>query len=80
VTVSELYGLILLFKLIEMFVLKQLDNQYKTVVLIAKQLSILYFRQDNQVPNATYSPLGWKLLVRQESATILLIFWRVVIQ
>jgi hypothetical protein len=34
--------------LIEKFVLKQSDNQYKTVVLIAEQLSILQFRQDDQ--------------------------------
>jgi hypothetical protein len=54
VTVSVSFNPILLFKLIEKFVLKQSDNQYKTVVLIAKQLSILSFRQDNQVPNATY--------------------------
>jgi hypothetical protein len=49
-----LFDPILLFKLIEKFDLKQSDNQYKTVVLIAKQLSILPFCQDNQVPNATY--------------------------
>jgi hypothetical protein len=54
VRVSELFDPILLFKLIEKFVLKQLDNQYKMVVLIAKQQSILSCRQDNQVPNATY--------------------------
>jgi hypothetical protein len=52
--VSDSFDPILLFKLIEKFVLKQSDNQYKMVVLIAKQLSILSFRQDNQVPNATY--------------------------
>jgi hypothetical protein len=46
--------LILLFKLIEKFVLKQSDNQYKTVVFIAKQPSILSFHHDNQVPNTTY--------------------------
>ncbi len=34
--------------------LKQSDNQYKTVVLIAEQLSILSFHQDNQIGNATY--------------------------
>jgi hypothetical protein len=45
---------ILLFKLIEKFVLKQLDNQYEIAVLIAERLSILSFRQDDQVPNATY--------------------------
>jgi hypothetical protein len=54
VIASELFDPILLFKLIVKFVLKQLDNQYKTVVLIAEQLSILSFHQDNQVPNATY--------------------------
>jgi hypothetical protein len=54
VMVSESFEPILLFKLIKKFVLKQSDNQYKTAVLIAKQLSILSFRQDNQVPNATY--------------------------
>ncbi len=41
--------------MIEKFVLKQLDNQYKTAVLIAKQLSILQFCQDDQVSNATSS-------------------------
>jgi hypothetical protein len=44
----------LLFKLIEKFVLKQSNNQYKTAVLIAEQLSILSFRQDDQIGNATY--------------------------
>jgi hypothetical protein len=54
VIMSELFDPILLFKLIEKFVMKQSDNQYKMVLLIAKQLSILSFCQDNQVPNATY--------------------------
>jgi hypothetical protein len=54
VTVTKLFDPILLFKLIKTFVLKQSDNQYKTAVLIAKQLSILSFRQDDQVPNVTY--------------------------
>ncbi len=54
VVVSELFDPILLFKIIKKFVLKQSDNQYKMAVLIAKQLSILSFHQDNQVPNATY--------------------------
>jgi hypothetical protein len=44
----------LLFKLIEKFVLKQSDNQYKTAVLIAEHLSILLFCQDDQIGNATY--------------------------
>jgi hypothetical protein len=47
VMVSESFEPILLFKLIEKFVLKQSDNQYKMMLLIAKQLSILSFRQDN---------------------------------
>jgi hypothetical protein len=54
VMVSESFDLILLFKLLEKFVLKQSDNQYKTAVLIAKQLSILSFCQDDQVLDATY--------------------------
>jgi hypothetical protein len=54
VRVSELFDPIVLFKLIKKFVLKQSDNQYKTAVLIAKQLSILSSYQDYQVPNATY--------------------------
>jgi hypothetical protein len=54
VMVSKSFDLILLFKLIEKFVLKQSDNQYKMAVLIAKQLSILSFRQDDQVPNTNY--------------------------
>jgi hypothetical protein len=54
VKASELFHPILLFKLIEKFVLKQSDNQYKMVVLIAKQLSILSFCQDDQVSNKTY--------------------------
>ncbi len=40
VTISESFDPNLLFKLIEKFVLKQSDNQYKTAVLIAEQLSI----------------------------------------
>jgi hypothetical protein len=54
VMVSEFFDPILLFKLIKKFVLKQSGNQYKMAVSIAKQLSILSFCQDNQVPNATY--------------------------
>ncbi len=47
VMVSELFDPILLFKLTEY-------NQCKTAILIAKQLSISSFCQDDQVPNATY--------------------------
>jgi len=43
VTISESFDPNRLFKLIEKFVLKQSDNQYKTAVLIAEQLSILQF-------------------------------------
>jgi hypothetical protein len=53
VTIGDLFDPIALFKLIEKFVLKQSDNQYKTAVLIAEQLSILQF-QDDQVTNAMY--------------------------
>ncbi len=42
----------LLFELMKRFVLKQSDNQYKTAVLIAEQLSILQFPQEDQVGNA----------------------------
>ena len=41
VTISTLFNPSLLLKLIEKFVLKQSDNQYRTAVLIAEQLSIL---------------------------------------
>jgi hypothetical protein len=54
VTISESFDPNLLFKLIEKFVLKQSDNQYKTAVLIAEQLFILQFRQDDQLGNAVY--------------------------
>jgi hypothetical protein len=54
VVISDLYDPIALLKLIEMFVLKQSNNQYKTAVLIAEQLSILQFCKDDQVTNATY--------------------------
>ena len=54
VTISTSFNPSLLLKLIEKFVLKQSDNQYRTAVLIAKQLSILQFCQDDQVSNATY--------------------------
>jgi len=54
VTISELFDCKLTFKLIEKFVLKQSDNQYKTAVLIAEQLSILQFRQDDQLGYAAY--------------------------
>ena len=53
-TISDLFDPIALFKLIEKFVLKQSGNQCTTAVLIVEQLSILQFRQDDQVTNATY--------------------------
>ncbi len=52
--ISEAFDPILLFKLIETFVLKQLGNQYATAVLIADQLSILSFWQDDHLGNAAY--------------------------
>ncbi len=54
VMISESFDPTLLFKLIEKFVLKQSDNQYATAVLIAEQLSILSFRQDDHLGNAGY--------------------------
>ncbi len=54
VIISESFDPFLLFKLIKKFVLKQSNNQYKTAVLIAEQLSILLFCQDDQVGNAVY--------------------------
>jgi hypothetical protein len=54
IMVSDSFYPIALFKLIEKFILKQLKNQYKMAVLIAKQLSILQFIQDVQVSNASY--------------------------
>ena len=54
VSISDSFDPHLLFKLIKKFVLKQSDNQYKTAVLIAEQLSILQFRQDDQFGNAAY--------------------------
>jgi hypothetical protein len=54
VTISGSFDPISFLKLIKKFVLNQSDNQYKTAVLIAEQLSILTFRQDNQIGNSTY--------------------------
>jgi hypothetical protein len=54
VMISKSFDPILLFKLIEKFILKQSDNQYRMVVLIAKQLSILLFCQDDHLGNAAY--------------------------
>jgi hypothetical protein len=51
VTINESCDPSLLFKLIDKFVLKQSNNQYKMAVLIAEQLSILLLHQDNQVGN-----------------------------
>jgi hypothetical protein len=54
VTISESFDPSLLFKLIERIVLKQSNNQYKMAMLIAEQLSILLFHQDDQIGNAVY--------------------------
>jgi hypothetical protein len=54
VNISDSFDPHLLFKLIEKFVLKQSNNQNKTAVLVAEQLSILQFRQDDQLGNAAY--------------------------
>ena len=75
VTISESFDPNLLFKLIEKFVLKQSDNQYKTAVFIAEQLSILQFHQDDQFGNTTYyirfTTQGCRWLLRQECVTTL---------
>jgi hypothetical protein len=54
VMISDLFDPIALFKLIKKLSLKQSDNQYRTAVVIAEQLLILQFRQDDQVMTATY--------------------------
>ena len=54
VMISESFDSILLFKLIEKFVLKQSDNQHRTAVLIVEQMSILSFHQDDNLGNAAY--------------------------
>ena len=54
ITISESFDPNLLFKLIEKYVLKQSDNQYPTAVLIAEHQSILSFRQDDYMGNATF--------------------------
>jgi hypothetical protein len=54
VKISGSFDPTLLFKLIKKYVLKQSNKQYKTAVLIAEQLSILSFCQDDQVGNGTY--------------------------
>ena len=56
-------------KLIGKFVSKQSDNQYTILVLIAEQLSILLFCQDDQIGNATYydhftTKVEWRQLIR----------------
>jgi hypothetical protein len=76
VLVSEPFDPILLFKLIKKFVLKQSDNQYKTALLSSCQSypSARTIRCQTQ-PTMINSPLGWKLLAKQEFVTILLTFW-----
>ena len=53
VTISTTFNPSLLLKLIEKFILKQYNNQYKPAVLMAEQLSILQFSHDDQLTNAT---------------------------
>jgi hypothetical protein len=76
--VSDSFNPITLFELIEKFVLKQSDNQYKIAVLIAEFLPNFFFHQDDQVSYATYYAcftLGWRWLGRQECATICQTCW-----
>jgi hypothetical protein len=80
VAISESFNPTLLFKLMEKFVLKQSDNQYATAVLIAEQLSILSFRQDDHLGNAGYYDrftTRVEVAGRQECATTLLHSWKI---
>ncbi len=80
VMISKLFDPILLFKLIEKNVLKQSKNQYRMAVLIAKQLSILSFCQDDHLGNAAYYDCFTtrvEVPVRQECATTPLLHWKI---
>ncbi len=74
VIISESFDPILLFKLIEKYVLKQSDNQYPTAVLIAEHQSILSFRQWGMPHIMTSSPQEWRWQGKLGSATIPLSF------
>jgi hypothetical protein len=53
--VSDSYNPLKLLKLIEKFILKQSNNQYKIGIMIIKQLKLLLVnRQDDGVTNAAY--------------------------
>ena len=50
-TVSNSYDPLKLLKLIEKYILKQSDNQYKTVIVIEQLKLLLTYRQDDGVTN-----------------------------
>jgi hypothetical protein len=52
--VSDSYGPLKLLKLIEKFILKQSDNQYKIGIVIEKLKLLLTYWQDDGVTNAVY--------------------------
>jgi hypothetical protein len=53
-TVSDSYDPLQLLKLIEKYILKQSDNQYKIGIVIEQLKSLLSYRQDEGVSNTTY--------------------------
>ena len=53
-TVSNSYDPLKLLKLIEKYILKQSDNQYKTVIVIEQLKLLLTYQQDNGVTNTAY--------------------------
>jgi hypothetical protein len=53
-TVSDSYDPLKLLKLIEKFILKQSDNQYKIGIVIEQLKLLLTYRQDDGMTNAAY--------------------------
>jgi len=53
-TVSDSYNPLKLLKMIEKYILKQSDNQYKIGIVIEQLKLLLTYRQDNGVTNTAY--------------------------
>ncbi len=53
-TVSDSYNPLQLIKLIEKYILKQSNNQYKIGIVIEQLKLLLTYRQDNEVTNTAY--------------------------
>ncbi len=53
-TVSDSYDPLKLLKLIEKYILKQSDNQYKIGIVIEQLKLLLTYRQDDGVTNTAY--------------------------